>query len=554
MTHDHHWTFGNNVHIRFPGGGAPVVQPPPAAFSSNEGCAAYSDPSGNLLFCTDGRRLYDGAGATINPSPQPPLGGSSSSTHSAIIVPPAGGGALYHIFTTSDWDGGGASIGPVSHTAVAAGAGVAIVSGPTPLGYGPQRAAEKLAAVPHTDCNRYWVVSLNVAQSPVSHAGPGTLYAMRIDGDSGPSAAATFSQPYPWPVASHGYCIKFSPDGRLLAITNQPDRVDILNFDRTTGAFSPHSQITGIPSGSEPYGVEFSPNGKYLYFSGYLAGYVNRHTIGASGSPPTPFSSTVQVGLWPTPGALGGYKVGALQLAPNGRIYGAKVNQNTLLEIGDPDSPTASSGGVLFQPVATAAGGGPLTLNGTGLLGLPSFTRIATDCGDRCRNIAALVDSQLAGTPKVNALRPCDQTQPIEQPRCRPIDLPRIAPWTSIRWGDSACDCIEGDDTEVMNLTVCNPYRNLTLSNLVIHQIVVVGANGAPVANLPDGTPSVQLVPMGPYCFDDLAPCTCVTRQFVLRLRGAVPGPYRILLRGICFDACVHGDEQGCFLFEVCKD
>jgi hypothetical protein len=188
------------------------------------------------------------------------------------------------------------------------------------------------------------------------------------------------------------------------------------------------------------------------------------------------------------------------------------------------------------------------------LLGLPTFTRIAADCADNCRNLAATVNQQLAAVPKVNALRPCDDSQPVEKPPCRPIDLPRIAPWTSIRWGDSPCDCIEGDDTEVMHLTVCNPYRNLTLSNLTIHQIVVVQANGAPVPLLPDGSPSVQLVPVGPYCFDDLAPCTCVTRQFVLRLRGAVPGPYRILLRGICFDACFHGDEEDCFVFNVCKD
>ena len=40
-----------------------------------------------------------------------------------------------------------------------------------------------------------------------------------------------------------------------------------------------------------------------------------------------------------------------------------------------------------------------------------------------------------------------------------PLDIPRIAPWISIRWGDSKCDCIEGDDTEIMHLTVCNPYR-----------------------------------------------------------------------------------------------
>jgi hypothetical protein len=551
--HDYHWTFGNRVHISFPGGGDPVAQPP-QPFSSNEGCATYSDSNGNLLFYTDGARLYDAANAIINPSPAPPLGGTSSSAHAAIIVPPAGGGSLYHILTTGDWDGGGANIGPLTHTSVAVGAGVTIASGPTKLTtFGPQRAAEKLAAVPHANCSQYWVISLNVAPGPTGVV-VGTLYAMLIDSDAGPTAVNTVSQPYPWPVASAGFCVKFSPDGRLLAVTTSPTSVDILNFDRSTGAFTAHSQINAIANIDRPYGVEFSPNGLYLYFSGYLAGYVRRHTIGASGSPPTPFSSTALVGQWTTGGSLGGYKVGALQLAPNGKIYGAKVSQNTLLEIANPDSPTATSPGVGFNVVATKAGGGALNLNVLGLLGLPTFTRIAADCDDNCRTLAAMVDEQLAGTPKVNPLRPCDDSQPLDRPRCLPVDLPRIAPWTSIRWGDSPCDCIEGDDTEVMHLTVCNPYRNLTLSNLTIHQIVVVQANGAPVANLPDGSPSVQLVPMGPHCFDDLAPCTCVTRQFVLRLRGAVPGPYRIILRGICFDACFHGDEEDCFVFEVCKD
>ncbi|HEX8241482.1 MAG TPA: hypothetical protein VF574_17230 [Allosphingosinicella sp.] len=179
-----------------------------------------------------------------------------------------------------------------------------------------------------------------------------------------------------------------------------------------------------------------------------------------------------------------------------------------------------------------------------------------TDDGanDRCEKIAAHVDEQLASTPKINLLRPCDDKQPVEKPPCKPLDMPKIAPWTSIRWGDSKCDCIEGDDTEIMSVTVCNPYSNLTLSHLTIHQIVVVDMNGNPVANLPDGSPSIQLVPVGPHCFEDLAPCTCVTRQFVLRLRGAVPGPYRILLKGICFDACFHGDEDDCFIFNVCKD
>ena len=97
-----------------------------------------------------------------------------------------------------------------------------------------------------------------------------------------------------------------------------------------------------------------------------------------------------------------------------------KVSQNTLFEIGLPDSPTATSSGVAFLAVATQAGGGPLTLNGTALLGLPTFTRIADDClGDRCTKLADDVNEQIAQIPKINPLRPCDDSQPVEKPRCR---------------------------------------------------------------------------------------------------------------------------------------
>lgn len=59
-----------------------------------------------------------------------------------------------------------------------------------------------------------------------------------------------------------------------------------------------------------------------------------------------------------------------------------------------------------------------------------------------------------------------------------------------------------------------------------------------PLPMLPNGDPSIELVPVGPYCFDDIAPCTCVTRELVLRRRGAPGGPCRIRVRGICFDVC----------------
>jgi hypothetical protein len=552
--YDWHWTFGNGCHIRFPNGGDPQNDTA-HGYITGEGCAAISDYAGNLLFHTDGRNLYGPppANSPVNPSNQP-LGGDSSSTHSAIIVPPAGGGSVYHVFTVGDW-ADPTHIGPVRYTSVSLSPTLSV--GPTTaLTFGPLRASERLAAIPHHDCERYWVVSLDMASTS---PGPATLFAMRIDSDAGPSAGPqTVTQAYPF-TATCAYSMKFSPDCSLLALCSMTS-VDLLTFDRTSGAFGPHSQVTGGDPQDPIYGIEFSPNGQYLYFTGHKTGTVWRHTIPPS--PPvtaTPIGSVTQVQPWAlaTP-AAGTAQIGALQLGPNGKIYGAKYATPKLFEIGNPDSATPA--GIQFNPVATDNIGQPLALTGDCYLGLPTFTRIADSCRDhvpvedRCARLAAQVNEQLAGIQKLNPLRPCDERQPIEKPKCAPIDLPRIAPWVSIRWGDSQCDCIEGDDTEVMSLTICNPYQNLTLAGLTVQMVTVVDMNGNAVPNLPDGTPSIELTPIGPYCFGDIAPCTCVTRQFVLRLRGAVPGPHRILLKGICFDACFHGDEDACFVFNVCKD
>lgn len=532
--HDHHWIFGRGCHISFPAGGNPVSLTN-RTFTTNEGSAVASDASGSLLFYTEGKRLYDAAGTVINPSPQPELGGTHSSTHSALVVPPVGGGSLHHIFAVGDWDGTGQpNVGPVTHSAVAIGPGVTIASPPTDLLFGPARSTEKLAAVPHEDCERTWVVAFD---APAAAGAQANLHAMLVASDAAPSASVTSRY-----AASPGFCTKFSQDGRLLAVANVAT-IDILNFDRSTGLATLHSSITGFSGNLRAYGVEFSPNSLYLYFTGLFSGSVRRHTIGAQGSS-TAYGSTIEVGRWPTIGR-DNYRLGALQIGPNGRIYGIKVQQASLLEIGDPDN--ASPANVGFNDTA-------VTLNARGDLGLPTFLRIATECrGDRCARLADQVDAQLAEDRKFNLLRPCRGEQPA-QPSCAPAPIPPLEPQVFIRWGDSRCDCIEGDDTEIMHLTICNPYSNLTLSNVSVQQLLVVDSNGNPVPALPNGDPSIELVPIGPHCFDDIAPCTCVTREFVLRLRGAPGGRYRILVRGICFDICVHRDTDACFRFDVCPD
>jgi hypothetical protein len=181
----------------------------------------------------------------------------------------------------------------------------------------------------------------------------------------------------------------------------------------------------------------------------------------------------------------------------------------------------------------------------------------ATDHGDpvdeiaeRCRRLGLEVQQETL-KPVYNIMRPCRGE--FEIPKCADVRLPELRPRFYVFWGDSKCDCIEGD-TEIMVLVVYNPYRNLTLCEVEVNRVRVVDSAGNDVPKLPDGSDSIQLVPRGKYCFGDLPPCGIAWRQFVLRLRGAPPGSYRILIEGICFELCLHRMTEDCVTFDVCKD
>lgn len=142
---------------------------------------------------------------------------------------------------------------------------------------------------------------------------------------------------------------------------------------------------------------------------------------------------------------------------------------------------------------------------------------------------------------------------------CEEAKLPKMEPCISIRWGNSKCDCFETDDTEIVYISVCNCYSNIAFSNLHISYLVITMEDGSAVPTLPDGTPSVQIVPLGPICFGDIAPCrededNCVTRQAVVRSRGAKGGRYKIRLVGICYEIRIAQLQNECFILDLCQD
>lgn len=142
---------------------------------------------------------------------------------------------------------------------------------------------------------------------------------------------------------------------------------------------------------------------------------------------------------------------------------------------------------------------------------------------------------------------------------CKEIELPKIEPCVSIVWGDSDCDCFETDDVETAIVTICNCYSNVSFANVHVAYFNVTMFDGSPVPLLPDGTPSVSIHPVGPVCFGDIGPCrpgavNCVSREIVIRTRGAKSGKYKILVRGICYQVVLGQLHEECFTLTLCAD
>jgi hypothetical protein len=127
--------------------------------------------------------------------------------------------------------------------------------------------------------------------------------------------------------------------------------------------------------------------------------------------------------------------------------------------------------------------------------------------------------------------------------RCQAIEAPKLQPCLHLRWGDGPNDHLETDDTEVLCITVCNPYSNAVMKDFTL-QLIILPAGGGPIPPQADGTPSVQIKPQFNICFGDIEACdpqnptqSCVSREVVMINRGAKPGNYKIFVF-YCFEAC----------------
>jgi len=214
------------------------------------------------------------------------------------------------------------------------------------------KVCEKITAVKHANGTDFWIL-MHRWKSRDFHA-----YLYSATGISAP-VITTVGSNLSTNLDAVGY-MKTSPNGNKLAVAiYDQDRVELFDFNNSSGAVANPIQLNNHKT---PYGVEFSPSGNLLYVSLFEDGEVLQFDI-TSNVQNTINSSALVIGS-------GSWRYGALQLAPDTKIYLAKMN--TTLSAGSANldvinSPDVNGLGCNFVADSKNLGGK------TCQLGLPNF-------------------------------------------------------------------------------------------------------------------------------------------------------------------------------------
>jgi PKD repeat protein len=302
------WYFGFNAGLDF------MTNPPTVltngAIHTIEGCATISDPSGNLLFYTDGITVWNSS-HTIIPNGTL-LGGSQTSTQAALIIKQPGSINLYYVFTI-----GNSLKYSIIDISLSAGAGSVTVKTVSLQ----QTCTEKLTATKHCNGIDIWILAHDINSADYS------AYLLTSTGLNTVAVVSTLGMAG---LGSQIGYLKISPNGRKAAsamYNTNTANFELYDFDNFTGVFS--NLVNLVPAGTGAYGCEFSPDGTKLY--GALGdGTIYQWNL-CAGSPSAIAASVYTVSSGPP-------QKGAIQIAKDGKIYVSRYNMQTLGAINNPNA------------------------------------------------------------------------------------------------------------------------------------------------------------------------------------------------------------------------
>jgi len=251
-----YWYFGYHAGLNF--NTSPPTVLTDGAIYTDEGCASISSHSGKLQFYTDGITVWN---RKHNVMPNGiGLDGNASSTQSGVIVPFPDNPRYYYIFTTDCQEHHLIYGLRYSIVDMEANGGLGDIISKNNLLLTP--ACEKVTAIKHGTKRAYWLIAHKWNSD--------SFFTFYIDNNgvnikSVISEAGTIMEPNgsDWGPAA-GY-LKASPNGNKIALGNNTGGLfEVFDFNDTTGVISNGFSFTNY---ANAYGLEFSPNGRFLYAS-----------------------------------------------------------------------------------------------------------------------------------------------------------------------------------------------------------------------------------------------------------------------------------------------
>ena len=354
------WYFGNKAGLDFMGGSPTVLVN--SNLLSLAGCASMANAAGNLLFYTNAASIYNqnhvfmAGGFSI--------GGDLQAVQPVIIVPKPGSSFIYYVFTNNT--------APIDFAysivdmSLASGLGSVTVNHSVLLPsatFTNFTGSSNVTATKHCNGNDYWVLTHGLVDK--------TFYAYLLT-SAGLNTIAVTSLVGQDTVSGGGY-LKFSPNGKKVAILAKNNTCVVHDFDIATGAVSSSSVLlsvdasTGAYINGNSYGLEFSPDGTKLYASGLSGNALypcNLYQWDLCAGNALAVSASRTIIRSDTGTQMSNIPGGALQLASNGKIYRARYVIDTLGVINNPNATGAACNYVHSgQPVAPK----------TSYQGLPNF-------------------------------------------------------------------------------------------------------------------------------------------------------------------------------------
>ena len=300
------WYFGENAGLDF--NVDPAAPLTDGALDTEEGCATVCNAQGDLLFYTDGITVYNKNHAQMANGGG--LDGNVSATQSSIIVQQPGSGVLYYIFTVDAHQNLLRNGLRYSIVDMSMNGGLGQVTTKNAVLFGNE-VCEKVTAVKHANGSDFWILTHRWNSSDF------LAYQLSATGLSAAVTSTIGIRHNSDRRSAIGY-MKTSPNGNKLAVAiYTEDLVELFDFNTATGQVTNPIQINNYVS---PYGVEFSPSGELLYISLYTLGEMYQFDI-TSNNEATINASAQLIGS-------GAWLYGALQLAPDNRIYMAKTNNS----------------------------------------------------------------------------------------------------------------------------------------------------------------------------------------------------------------------------------